>query len=56
MNPYKAEKRSAAVLKLSFSDIASGWEQWLLLTSDNHHDNVYCNRKLERQHLDLGTD
>jgi hypothetical protein len=33
--------------------IPNGWEQWLLLVSDQHHDNQFCDRKLEREHLDL---
>jgi predicted phosphodiesterase len=31
----------------------AGWEWWLLLTSDNHHDNEYCDVELEKYHLDL---
>lgn len=26
-------------------------EQWFLLSSDRHHDNVFCNQKLEMEHL-----
>lgn len=34
-------------------DISSpDWEQWFLLRSDAHHDNLLANHKLERQHLD----
>ena len=29
-----------------------GWEQWVLLRSDVHHDNPHCDWKLERKHLD----
>jgi hypothetical protein len=36
-----------------FDNIAAGWEQYILLISDNHHDSPYCNRKLEKAHLDL---
>ena len=39
------------VLTIRFEDISSGWEQWILLSSDRHHDNLYCNRKLEEAHL-----
>jgi len=29
-----------------------GWEQWILLRADAHHDNLFCNHDLERRHLD----
>lgn len=34
-----------------YFDVAAGWEQWILLMSDNHHDSPHCNRDLELQHL-----
>ena len=34
-------------------DNRSKFEQWLLLTGDRHHDNPLCDRKLEKQHLEL---
>jgi hypothetical protein len=40
------------VLSVYFEGIAAGWEQWVLLTSDNHHDSVYCDWVLEKYHLD----
>lgn len=40
------------VLTVRFDDIAAGWEHWVLLTSDRHHDNIYCDRALERKHLE----
>lgn len=43
-------------MTLRFDDIAAGWEQWILLMSDNHHDSKYCNRKLERKHLQMAKD
>jgi hypothetical protein len=30
-----------------------GWEQWVLLRSDAHHDNPKCQMDLEKEHLDL---
>ena len=30
-----------------------GWEQWVLLSSDRHHDNAHTDWCLERKHLDL---
>lgn len=29
-----------------------GWEQWVLLRTDAHHDNPQCNQALEKKHLD----
>lgn len=28
-----------------------GWEQWFLLRSDAHHDNLHCDQALEKEHL-----
>jgi len=41
------------VLSVYFDDAKAGWEQWVLLTSDNHHDSRFCDRKLELMHLKL---
>ena len=40
------------VLTVRFKGISSGWEQWFLLSADRHHDNIYCDRKLEKRHLE----
>ena len=32
-------------------DAPNGWEQYVLLMSDNHHDSPLCDRKLEEKHL-----
>jgi hypothetical protein len=53
MNKYRVNQDSANVVSLHFDDVASGWEQWILLSSDRHHDNPYCNRGLEKEHLEL---
>jgi hypothetical protein len=53
MNPHTIEQPNRAVVIVRFTDIAAGWEQWILVNSDRHHDNIYCNRKLEREHLQL---
>ena len=39
------------VLTVKFSGVSSGWEQWILLSADRHHDNIHCNRALEKEHL-----
>ena len=51
MKPSKVTAKGP-VMSVYFDDIRVGWEQWVLLTSDNHHDNRYCDRKLELRHLD----
>ncbi len=33
-------------------DAHAGWEQWLCLHADNHHDSLTCNQELEREHLE----
>lgn len=45
-------QHDGAVLSLYFGEVASGFEQWVLLTADRHHDNIYCDRALEKRHLD----
>lgn len=45
----KAERRGN-VLQVRL-DVKPGWEQWLMLRSDAHHDSVHCNRALEEAHL-----
>ena len=52
MNNYTTELKNN-VLTIKLDDIAAGWEQWVMLRSDAHHDSNSCNRKLETQHLDL---
>ncbi len=43
--------RSSSVITVVFPKIRAGWEQWILLRSDAHHDNLYCQQALERRHL-----
>lgn len=51
MTSYKVEKTSRAVITVRFDDIASGWEWWVLLRSDAHHDAPACDREMEEEHL-----
>lgn len=46
------ERTSANVLTVRFDNVANGWEQWLMLSSDRHHDSIRCDRDLEREHLE----
>jgi hypothetical protein len=48
---YRTEQPAPNVLDMRFEDIKSGWEQWFLLSSDRHHDNLHCNHALELKHL-----
>lgn len=47
----EVEHTSRAVTTVRFSDISAGWEHWILLRSDAHHDSPRCRQKLEEQHL-----
>ena len=40
------------VITVSFDGIRSGWEQWILLRADAHHDNLHCNQAMELRHLE----
>lgn len=46
------EQTSANVLTVRFPYVHAGWEQWVLLTSDRHHDSKHSNRELEIEHLE----
>ena len=50
------ERNSSAVLTARFPDVAQGWEHWVLLRSDAHHDSPSCDRALEEQHLKMMTE
>ncbi len=47
----KVTHDSRNVCTVYFEDVAAGWEQWILLSSDRHHDSKWCNRDLELKHL-----
>jgi predicted phosphodiesterase len=53
LNKPKITQTSRSVLTIRFDEIATGWEYWVLLLSDNHHDSRYCRRDLEKKHLDM---
>lgn len=48
----KVYQNSRNVITVHFDDPKEGFERWVMLGSDNHHDNPYCNRELEKKHLD----
>jgi len=40
------------VITVRFEDVNTGWEQLILLSSDEHHDSPFCERQLEKKHLE----
>jgi hypothetical protein len=40
------------VVTIRYPDVTAGWEGWVLLRSDVHHDNPHSDRKLEKKHLE----
>jgi len=53
LNKPTIKQVSRNVLNVSYENISAGWEAWVLLVSDAHHDSVYCKRDLEKKHLDM---
>ena len=53
---WSARAVSEGVLGLNFEVSGIGWEQWVMLRSDVHHDNAKCRRDLELKHLDMARD
>mgnify|MGYP003146368029 CR=1 FL=1 len=50
--PFKAKKHNDIILVDIDSKWNKGWEQWVLLSSDRHWDNVKSNRRLQKHHLE----
>lgn len=46
------EHVSRNVLNVKFENISIGWEQYILLSSDRHHDSKWTDRDLEIEHLE----
>ena len=40
------------VLTVRFDKVGKGWEQWFQLSADRHHDDMYCDRQLEKKDLE----
>jgi hypothetical protein len=51
--PWRVVEHARNVHALRFDNIREGWEQYVLLQSDEHFDNPHCNRDLYKRHLDL---
>lgn len=45
------EATSRNVLTVHCGNVRQGWEQWILLTSDRHHDSKWCDREHELEQL-----
>ena len=45
-------KTETGVVTIDFDASGTNWEQWVLLSSDRHHDNAKADWKLETKHLD----
>lgn len=50
---WQVSQVSPNVHEIVFPDVKAGWEQWVLLSSDRHHDNADTRWDIERRHLDL---
>lgn len=44
---------SSNVMGVKFGHVTPGWEQWILLSSDRHHDSKSADRDLEITHLEM---
>jgi len=53
MNNCEVEQTARNVLVVSINNIGKGKKQWVLLTSDRHHDSPYCDREHEKRDLDV---
>lgn len=51
-NP-RIELLTRNVLQVTYKDITAGWEKWILLSSDRHHDNIHCRQDIEKRHLEM---
>jgi hypothetical protein len=49
---WRVVEHSRNVHSIRFDEIAKGWEQFVLLQSDEHWDNPHCDSALYRKHLD----
>jgi hypothetical protein len=37
---------------IRFDNVQAGWEQYIMLSADRHHDNAHCDQRLERAQLE----
>jgi hypothetical protein len=50
--PIRRVHNSRNVCSVYFDYVHDGWEQWVLISSDRHHDSMWCDRELELEHLE----
>jgi hypothetical protein len=50
--PFEIEQNAPNIHTVRFRNVRSGWEQWVLLSSDRHHDSAFCDQRFERKHLE----
>jgi hypothetical protein len=48
----KIDQVSNACISVTMDEISSGWEQWVMLSSDRHYDSVKCDRSLMKKQLE----
>lgn len=51
MNRHSREVKGDALV-VTFDQVKSGWQQWILVTSDRHWDSVHSDRAMQKRHLD----
>lgn len=50
--PWRVVEHARNVHAIRFDDIGEGWEQFVLLQSDEHWDNPHCDRAKYKRHLE----
>ena len=52
MNPFEKKVSDDGTLIVTFNELSTGWEQWILVTSDRHWDSVHSDRAMQKRHLE----
>jgi hypothetical protein len=52
MNPFETRVTKDNTLVVTFDEVTSGWEQWILVTSDRHWDSTDSDRAMQKRHLE----
>lgn len=50
---WTTTRTAPTVLTVNIPYAGKDWEQWFLLRSDAHHDNLHADHAMEKRHLDL---
>jgi len=51
VNAHSREVKGDSLV-VTFDNVQSGFEQWILVTSDRHWDSVHSDRRMQKRHLD----